>query len=65
VIVVYCGHKESENLGDLLCSPSLRSADFHPELRSLKNQDCFLSINKVLSPKQKEHLKAKFIEYLK
>lgn len=64
VIVVYCGHKESDNIGDLLCSPSLSSADRHRELRALKDDNCFLSIHKTFSQTQKNHLKTKLKEYI-
>ncbi|XP_061184746.1 uncharacterized protein LOC133192749 [Saccostrea echinata] len=64
VIIVYCGHKESEDMGDNLCSEKLTSANRHEELRSLKNEGCFLSIYKAFSNKQKEHLKAKLKKYL-
>uniref|UniRef100_A0A8W8LEL3 Uncharacterized protein n=1 Tax=Magallana gigas TaxID=29159 RepID=A0A8W8LEL3_MAGGI len=64
VIVVYCGHKESDNMGDLLCSPSLTSADRHRELRALKDDSCFLSIHKTFSQTQKNHLKTKLKKYI-
>lgn len=64
VIVVYCGHKQSESIRDLLCSPNLTSADRHRELRALKDESCFLSINETFSEVQKNHLKTKLKEYL-
>lgn len=64
VIVVYCGHKQSDSMGDLLCSPELTSADRHRELRALKNENCFLSINKTFSHTQKKHIQSKLKMYL-